>query len=35
MLCSTDYEETAMQVLDGQLRMASELAALEKKIGGE
>lgn len=33
-LCATDSEETALQVLDGQLRMASKLAELQNKING-
>lgn len=31
-LCGTDHEETAYNALDGELRMASSLAQLEKKL---
>lgn len=33
LLCGTDGEETVMNVLEGQLRMASKLAELQNKIG--
>lgn len=35
MLCGTQSEEIAFQVLDGQLRMASKLAELQTKLSGE